>query len=173
MRRSCVANPTRLPVAILTLLLFALCGFPLRAQVSSQSTSARGFAPVYDAAHETTLTGIIDEVVTTHVAGSPAGMHLLVSGPQGVVDVHLGPFLSKEINEALQPGTPVQIVGSTMQLREKQYFLARELTVSGRTVIIRSARGFLAYPHGARLEKTKANDSANDQNKNQENGSSR
>jgi hypothetical protein len=162
-------------VGILTILLFALAALPLSAQEPSEHHSARGFGPAYDAAHETTINAIIEEVVTTHVAGSPAGLHLLVSSPDGAVDAHLGPFLTKETKDALLKGTPLQMVGSTVQLREKQYFLARELSIDGHTVTIRSARGFLVYPRGERLEKTKANGSASDQNKNknQENGSSR
>ena len=173
MRRSCFANPTGLLVGILANLLLALAALPVSAQAPSEPHAGRSFGPAYDAAHETTLTGIIDEVVTTHVAGSPAGLHLLVSGPNGTVNAHLGPFLTEETKGALQKGTPVQMVGSTIQLREKQYFLVRELTIDGRTVTIRSAWGFLVYPHADRLGKAKANVSASDQNKNQENGSSR
>jgi hypothetical protein len=160
-------------VGIFTILLFALVAVPLSAQLSSDPHVWRSFGPGYDSAHETALAGIIEEVVTTHVAGSPAGLHLLVSGANGVVDAHLGPFLTKETKATLQKGTPVQIVGSTVQLREKQYLLARELTVDGHTVTIRSARGFLVYPRGERPEKTKANVHASEQNGKQENGSSR
>ena len=105
-----------------------------------------GFGPAYDAAHETVLHGTIKEVVTKHAIGTPAGIHLLVAGPQGVVDAHLGPFLSKETKEALQTGTSVWIAGATLSLHGKQYFLARQLNVNGHTVTIRNARGFLVHP---------------------------
>jgi hypothetical protein len=129
-------------------LLFAISSVSLDAQVASESRAGHGFGPAYDAAQETTLIGTIQDLVTKNEVGSPAGVHLLVVGPRGVVDVHAGPFLSKATKEALQAGVPVQIVGATMQFHEKQYFLARELTVGGRTITVRNARGFLVSPDG-------------------------
>ena len=85
MKRTCLTQPARMIAGVLTALLFAIVAVPLGAQPASESRPGRGFGPVYDTAHETTLNGTIREVVTKHVAGSPAGMHLLVAGPQGVV----------------------------------------------------------------------------------------
>jgi hypothetical protein len=128
--------------------LLAILAIPLGAQPAPESRPAQGFGLVYDAARETSLIGTIQEVVTQHVVGSPAGMHLLVAGPQGVVDTHVGPFLSQETKAALQTGMPVQIVGASVSLHGKEYFLARQLTVGGRTVTIRNTRGFLVFPQG-------------------------
>jgi hypothetical protein len=136
-------------------LLFAILPIPLGAQAAPASHVGQGFGPGYDAAHETTLTGTIQEVVTKHEAGSPAGMHLLVAGAEGVVDTHVGPFLSEDSKEALHVGTPVEIVGATIQLHEKQYFLAREIKVGGTTITVRSARGFLVRGHSDRSVTTK------------------
>jgi hypothetical protein len=155
MKCSLITKPVPILSGLLTGLLFALLAAPLAAQQAPESRAGRGFGPVYDMAHETTLTGTIQEVVTKHSAGSPAGMHLLVAGPEGVADAHLGPFLTEETKEALHIGTPVQIVGSMMQLHGKKYLLARELSVGGRTITIRSARGFLVYPHADRTAKTR------------------
>lgn len=157
MRPSLWTNPTRTFAGLLSGLLFAILPIPLSAQAAPEPHAGQGFAPVYDAAHETRLMGTIEEVVTQHVAGSPAGMHLLVASPQGVVDAHVGPFLSREWKDALHTGTPVQIVGSMIQLHETDYFLARELSVGGRSITIRSTRGFLVYPHPDRPLRTKAN----------------
>ena len=129
-------------------LLFAISSVSLDAQVASESRAGRGFDPAYDAEQETTLIGNIQQLVTKNEPGSPTGVHVLVAGPQRVVDVHAGPFLSKATKEALQAGVSVQIVGATMQFHEKQYFLARELTVGGRTITVRNGRGFLVSPDG-------------------------
>lgn len=129
-------------------LLFAISSVSLDAQVASESRAGHGFGPAYDAAQETTLIGTIQELVIKNEVGSPAGVHLLVAGPQGVVDVHVGPFLSKSTKDVLQAGAPLQIVGATMQWHEKQYLLARELTVGSRTITVRKARGFLVSPDG-------------------------
>lgn len=157
MNRIRLTNPPQMTAGLLTGLLFAVLAVPLGAQAAPESRVGRGFGPAYDVAHETILSGTIQDVVTRHEIGSPAGMHLLVASPQGIVDTHVGPYLSKEMKEALRSGTPVQIAGATLTLHGKEYFLARQLTVGGRTVTIRSTRGFLVQPHGnrtARITKT-------------------
>jgi hypothetical protein len=134
---------TRLIAGLLSGLLFAILAVPLGAQPASESRLGRGFGPVYDAAHETTVNGTIQKVVTKHTVGSPAGMHLLVAGPQGLVDTHVGPFLSKQTTAALQAGMPVRIVGANVSMHGRNYFLARQLTVGNNTVTIRNEHGLL------------------------------
>lgn len=150
---------TRLIAGLLSGLLFATMAVSLDAHAASVSRPGQGFGPVYDAARETTFEGTIQEVVVEHTAGSPAGMHLMVAGPKGLVDAHIGPFMSKETKEVLQPGVPVRIVGASIELHGKTYFLARQLTVDGNTVTVRSPRGFLVRtqsprPDRARTRKT-------------------
>ena len=136
-------KPTWLIAGLLTGLLFAILAVPLGATTAPDSRAGRGFGPAYDAVHETILSGTIQEVVTRHELGSPAGMHLLVAGPQGTIDTHL------------RTGTPVRIVGAMLSLHGKEYFLARQLTVDGHTVIIRSPRGIIVPCHGARAAKSR------------------
>lgn len=155
MKHFLTAKPSRLVGPLLSGLLFATMAVPLGAQPASQSRPGRGFGPVYDAAHETTLNGTIQQVVTRHTVGSPAGMHLLVAGPQGLVDTHVGPFLSKETRASLQAGMPVRIVGANVSLHGKSYLLARELTAGGRTVTIRGPGGFLVHPVRPRVVKAR------------------
>ncbi|HUO26486.1 MAG TPA: hypothetical protein VMU61_12525 [Candidatus Aquilonibacter sp.] len=141
MRRTCLTKTTRALAGPLTGLLFSILVVPLGAATAPKTTPVGGFGPFYDAAHETTLTGTIQEVVTRHTPGSPAGMHLLVLGPQGVVDAHVGAFLSKQNREAMKVGMPVEIVGANVQLHGRQYLLARQITVGGHVITVRSARG--------------------------------
>jgi len=132
-------------------LLVAILAVPLFAQPAPGTRPAQGFGPVYDSAHEITLNGTIQTIVTAHVKGSPAGMHLLVTGPEGnVVDAHLGPFLNKATREALQEGTPVRIVGAMTILHGKSYLYARLLTVNDRTITVRSTHGVLSPMPSAR-----------------------
>ncbi len=151
MSRTRLTKPTPIIAGLLSALLFAILAVPLAAQPAPESRSPRGFGPFYDAAHEITLHGDIQQVVTRHVVGSPVGMHLLVAGPEGLVDAHVGPFLSKEMKEALHTGTPVQIVGAMTSLNGKNYLLARELNVGGTTVTLRSKTGFLLRSHPSRV----------------------
>ncbi|MFZ0306900.1 MAG: hypothetical protein WAL89_01910 [Candidatus Sulfotelmatobacter sp.] len=163
MRRNRSTKPTQLIAGLLAGLLLAILAVPLGAQPAPETRTGHGFGPVYDAAHETTLNGTIQEVVTKRTAGSPVGMHLLVAGPEGVVDAHVGPYLTKDTQEALHAGLPVQIVGAVEQLHGKSVLLARQLIFGGRTVTVRNENGFLmraqgAHParakHEARVEKT-------------------
>lgn len=128
-------------VVLLTGLLLAMA-VPLSAQVR-ESHPGRGFNAPYDAAHEITINGTVQEVVTRHALGTAPGMHLLVSGADGVVDAHVGAFLSKETRAALHEGLPIQIVGAMQELHGKQFLLAREITFGGRMVTVRSRTGFL------------------------------
>lgn len=153
-------RPTLLIAGLLSGLLFAIAAIPLNAQPASESRPGRGFGPVYNAAHETTINGTIQKVVTKHTAGSPAGMHLLVAGPQGLVDAHVGSFLNKQTTASLQAGMPVRIVGANVLLHGKNYLLARELTVGGRTVTVRSERGSLIRAHSARVARTRSQQSS-------------
>jgi hypothetical protein len=157
MHLSRLTKPTRLIAGLLCGLLLAILAVPLGTQPASTTHPAQGFGPVYDASHEITLNGTIQEFVTKRVVGSPTGMHLLVAGPDGVVDARVGPFLSKETKEALRTGAPIRIVGAMTSLRGKNYLLARELTVGGTTVKLRSTNG--APMHGgsttARRSRTK------------------
>ena len=151
MRRNRSTKPTQLTAGLLAgLLLLAILAVPLGAQLAPETRATRAVGPVYDAAHEITLNGTIQEVVTKRTAGSPVGMHLLVAGPEGVVDAHVGPYLTKDTQEALHAGLPVQIVGAVEQLHGKSILLARQLIFGGRTVTVRNENGFLVRARGPR-----------------------
>ena len=138
---------TRLIAGLLPGLLFATMAVSLDAHAASEPRPGRGFGLVYDAAHEITVEGTIQEVVIKHTAGTPPGMHLLVAGPQGLVDAHVGPFLSKQTKAALVAGMPVRIVGATTSLHGKTWLLARQVTFGESTVTVRSPRGIIMPPH--------------------------
>ena len=148
-------KPIRTTVGLLAGLLFVISAVSLCAQSATESRPGRGFGPEYDAAHEIIFSGTIQEVITQHGVGSPAGIQLLVAGPQGIVDVHGGPFLSEETKESLQAGMPVRIVGAMSSLQGKNYLLARELTVGGSTVMVRSEHGLLVRVQGRRGPRAK------------------
>jgi hypothetical protein len=155
MKQTGFTKPAAAFAALLTGLILMAAALPLGAATAPVARPGQGFGPAYDAAHETILAGTIQEVVTKHTAGSPAGLHLMVFAAKGVVDAHLGPFLSKETKDALQTGMPVQIVGATVTLKDKEYFLARQVTIGGNTITIRNTRGMLLrqHPQGQRIVK--------------------
>ncbi|HEV2470675.1 MAG TPA: hypothetical protein VGS78_15900 [Candidatus Sulfotelmatobacter sp.] len=128
---------------LLPAVLMACLAIPASAQSAAEANPAHGFMQPYDSAHEVIVTGTVQEVITKHSVGSPAGMHLLVNGSEGIVDAHVGPFLSKYVQEALHTGLPIQIVGAMETVHGKQFLLARQLIFGGRMVTVRSQNGFL------------------------------
>lgn len=149
-----ILQPNRSSATWLACLLFAILAVPLNAQVASRSHLQTQSRFGYDKAHEITLNGTIQSVVSHSAPGAPAGLHLIVAGPQGAVDAHLGPYLSKDIQQSLHSGMPVQIVGATERIHGKSYLLAREVIVDGRTITVRSANGFLVFGQGKSRPKT-------------------
>jgi hypothetical protein len=114
------------------------------ASASEEATSAgRGFGFVYEPAREVTLVGTVKEFVTHHVAGSPMGLHVLISTSGQSVDAHIGPVFSKQIRETLHVGELVQVVGVHEKVHGKDVLLVRQLIYGGRQVTIRNERGFL------------------------------
>jgi hypothetical protein len=138
-------KPTRLFAGLFAGLLFAICALQPSAQTAPDSSAARPSSLGYDKAHEITINGNIQEVVIKHGAGSPFGLHLLVAGSKGTVDAHLGQYLTKDTQDSLHSGTPVQIVGAMETIQGKNYLLARQLIFSGRLITVRSQNGFLLH----------------------------
>jgi hypothetical protein len=153
MRRLCLTKPTPLIAGLLAGLLFAIIATPLGAAPAETQPQHPVFG--YDKSHEVTLTGTIAQTVTKHIAGTPAGLHLLVTGPEGTIDAHLGPYMSKDILEALHAGTPVQIVGAMEKAHGKTILLAREVTVGGRQVKVRNENGMLIQAQTAQSHHSK------------------
>jgi hypothetical protein len=116
------------------------------ASASKDPSAARGFGFVYDPAREVTLVGTVQEFVTQHIAGSPMGLHVLISTSGKTVDAHIGPVLSKQLQETLHVGELVQVVGVRENVHGKNVLLARQLIYGGRQVTIRNERGFLVRP---------------------------
>jgi hypothetical protein len=109
---------------------------------NSANPAAKGWGSA-GASGEVTVLATIRQVVQDHVAGTPAGLHILVDGPLGSFDASLGSYLSSEVREALSNGTAVQITGVVRSANGKDYLFARLLKVGGHEVVIRNANGFL------------------------------
>lgn len=121
-----------------------LAALSAHAFASEGATSAgQGLGFVYDPAREVTLVGTVKEFVTHHIAGSPLGLHVLISTSGQTVDGHIGPLLSKQIQETLHVGELVQVVGVHEKVHGKDVLLVRQLIYGGRQVIVRNERGFL------------------------------
>ena len=165
MRRTRSTNPARIIAGLLTAMLFAIVTLQPSAQTAADSRDQHPSVPAYDKAHEITLNGTVQEVVTKRIAGTPFGMHLMVAGPEGMVDAHVGPYLTKDTQEALRVGLPVQIVGAVEEHNGKSFFLVRQLIFGGRTVTVRSESGFLVRARASRLARSRPDSKTNKTNK--------
>lgn len=137
-------------------LLLAIMSAPLNAQPADESRGQRLMFG-YDKAHEITVTATVEQVVTHHLAGTPAGLHLLVATPDGSTDVHVGPYMTKETVDALHAGSLVQITGAMAKLNGRSYLLARQMVFGGRTIKVRTENGFLfggGNPHKGHSSKS-------------------
>lgn len=147
MKRNQSRRSNRGFAGVLASLTFALFTLPMTAGTATNSRGPQATTIQYDQAHEITLAGTIQEVVTKHTKGSPAGMHVLVAGPQGTVDAHLGPRPAKNTLAALRPGAPIRMVGVMRQVNGVNYLLTRQMDVGGRTVQVRSKTGLILRGH--------------------------
>jgi hypothetical protein len=93
-----------------------------------------------------TVLGAIRQVVSDHLVGTPAGIHILIDGPLGSFDASLGSYLPNEIRQALSNGASVQATGVVGSANGKDYLFVRQLTVAGHQVTIRNSNGFLVHP---------------------------
>jgi hypothetical protein len=110
-----------------------------RAQQPSHS------AALDNPAHDITMSGSVERVVTTRTAGAPLGIQLVVEGPQGAFTANLGSTLGDKVLQTLSPGTPVQVSGVMQTINGNSYLLARKMTVAGNQVIVRNQHGFLVH----------------------------
>ena len=97
-----------------------------------------------------TVLGAIRQVVSDHVVGTPAGVHIVIDGPLGSYDASLGSYLPDDIRQALSNGASVQATGVVSSANGKNYLLVWQLTVAGHQVTIRNSNGFLLRPGSQR-----------------------
>src|SRR5579862_8300273 len=80
-----------------------------------------GVTGLNNSAHDIIMAGTVQQLVTTHTTGAPAGFQLAVDGPQGSFTASLGPNLSPEVQQSLSQDVPVQVSGQMQIINGKQY----------------------------------------------------
>jgi hypothetical protein len=137
----------RLFIPLLPVIL--LCGAlttDVAAQNSVASQPSSGFIG-WDASKPTSsdvaLTAIIQEVVSSHASGVPAGLNVMLGTPQGVLDASVGPYLLPDIQQALVTGKQVQVFGQLKTIHDQKYLLVRQLVLDGKPIVVRNDHGSL------------------------------
>jgi hypothetical protein len=110
---------------------------------------------------EVTLAGTIQQVFTKKPSGAPGGVNLLMSGSQNGMIVNLGSGLDQQTQKSLASGTSIEVIGLVHRAQGEEYLLARQITLAGRTLQVRSANGFpihtssqTASPHARHIQST-------------------
>lgn len=144
-------NPTAQRTWTPPLLFVLIVGFSL---ASMAQTAPRVGLAAFDATHPVTLQGTIQQLVSHPAPGTLLGEHLMVATTTGMHDVHIGPYVLKgSYGKAIHPNASVIIVGSPVNLKGKQVFLAQQLVVNGQTIPVRNQNGFLIHPPGTNSQR--------------------
>jgi hypothetical protein len=112
----------------------------------SAAAPPAGWKPQNPPSNEVTVTGTIQQVISDHVAGSPPGVQIQISGPGGSFDANLGTSLPKEILQVLSTGESAEVTGVVRSIDGKSYLMARLLKVASHQISIRNGNGFPAHP---------------------------
>jgi hypothetical protein len=124
--------------------LALLVAIPAASANGQAAPSARpDLVLAYRSDQEIRITATIQQVVSKGIENSPAGLHLMLAGPQGAYDASLGPFLSSDVKRSLASGKSVEVTGAMEAVRGQSYLLVRELTVDAKLITVRSEKGFL------------------------------
>jgi hypothetical protein len=137
----------RLFVSVLPVILFfGTWTKDATAQTNSTSQPSAGFVG-WDAgkssAPDVTVTSIIQQAVSNKTSGIPAGLHLMLGTPQGVLDVSVGPYLPRETQQALAAGQQVRVTGKIVTDDGQNYLFAKQLVINGQQITIRTDHGSL------------------------------
>jgi hypothetical protein len=128
------------------ILLFGMWTKEATAQTSSTSQPSAEFSG-WDAsksnAPDVTVTSIIQQAVSSKASGIPAGLHLMLGTPSGVLDVSMGPYLPQEAQQALVAGQQVRVTGKIVTANGQNYLFAKQLFINDQQITIRTDQGSL------------------------------
>jgi len=99
--------------------------------------------PTYNAAAETSLTGVVQETKEFYCPlADDQGMHLLLRTAQGNVLVHVAParFLRTQ-GIHFNPQDQVEVIGTRVRFQGQDAMLAREITRGSEVLIFRDHQG--------------------------------
>jgi hypothetical protein len=111
-----------------------------------------GQLPPYDPASETTLEGVVDELLLLErpgCAGCEGGTHVILKGHE--IEIHLGPSSFLESNGCrIGEGDSLRVTGSKLTIRGDDVLLAKELRCGEKTVVLRDDDGRPRWSAAAR-----------------------
>ena len=155
-------------ISISLLPAILLCGAlttDAMAQTTIASQPSSGFIG-WDASKtkssDVAVTAIIQEVVPNHASGIPAGLHVMLGTPQGVLDASVGPYLAPDVQQMLVAGKQIQVFGQVKTINDQKYLLVRQLVLDGKPIVVRNDHGSLVRTRSQ--ERTPTQSFLNNQN---------
>jgi hypothetical protein len=153
---------------ILMLPTILLCGALTREAAAQDDTASQsptgfiGWNVSQPKSSDVAVTAIIQEIVPNRSSGIPAGLHLMLGTPQGVLDASVGPYLTPSIQQELSVGEQIQVIGQVKTVHDQKYLLVRHLVLDGKDVVIRNDNGSLVRERSH--ERARTQSSSNNQN---------
>lgn len=132
---------TKNSVFLSCLVLLSIPAFSIAQTRQPRAQSTVSSTEFNTPAHDITMTGTVQQLVTAHASG----LQLVMDGQQGSFTASLGPKLSSEVRQSLSRGVPVQVVVIQQTINGKQNLLVRKLTVAGKETVVRNENGFLVH----------------------------
>jgi hypothetical protein len=130
--------------------------------VAAQPSGFIGWDATKTKSSDVAVTAIIQEVVPNRASGIPAGLHVMLGTPEGVLDASVGPYLATDIQQALVAGKQVQVFGQVKTINDQKYLLVRQLVLDGKQIVVRNDHGSLV--HTRSQERTQTQSSLSNQN---------
>lgn len=138
MTRKSFRNTTWNLFLVLSLAVILL---PFGANAQTAVNSTQLSSPAYDINKEIKVEGTIEKIQSSG-SGSSLGTHVLIQGPEGIVDVNLGASSAVSVkNLGLSVGENVNITGMMATVGGNSVLLARILTTSSHIYMLRNERG--------------------------------
>ncbi|HTM90254.1 MAG TPA: hypothetical protein VL155_18760 [Terriglobales bacterium] len=103
-------------------------------------------AALYNAANETTISGVVRGVEdsTCAVSESEMGRHLRLQTAQGMMQIHLAPArVMRSQKFTFSPGDQIAVLGSKVSLQGEESIIAREITRGNESFFLRDREGKL------------------------------
>lgn len=135
-------------VRVCLILAMSTLMFASSAQQADVRETNEPFRAAYDASREVTVIGNVSSI--SAYSQAPSGAHVLIATARGLIDAHLGSFaLQGSQPLSLHAGEHVSVVGVMTRIDGSQILLARTVSTSSKTFIIRNERGALLFPRPA------------------------
>ena len=127
--------------ALVAVLLWLAGGDAHAGQQTAGASSSSSF-PAWRSSDETTVGGVIRQVVAKNPANAPMGLNFVMTGSQHALTVNVGRGLNDRLKSLLVAGQAIRVTGIVRSFGGQDYLMTRELEIGDQKIQVRSANGF-------------------------------